>query len=127
MTLKMTKMLNFPSLYEKLNKEQLSIKTAYKLVLIIRAIDTELAFYREKFNEIIQECGLRDDEGNLVPTEDGQGIKLLPGKELECQTKMIELNQLDFTIPDFSLSLDELEGVHLSLEEMEMLLPFVQE
>nr|DAL45306.1 MAG TPA_asm: hypothetical protein [Caudoviricetes sp.] len=44
----------------------------------------------------------------------------------ECSAKIKEINEFQVTFPDIFFSLDELEPLGLTLEELELLEPFVK-
>ena len=72
-----------------------------------------------------QKTNLRCSIGNPVINEQG-GYKIQQNKMAECYFLMTQMNNLDVQIPDIYFTLDELEKLDLSLEEMETLLPFIK-
>ena len=52
--------------------------------------------------------------------------KIQQEKMAECYFLMTQMNNLDVQIPDIYFTLDELEKLELTLEEMEILLPFIK-
>lgn len=125
MKVKITDVLNFTDFYISVKERKMSIKTAYKLTKLATAIEAEADFYREKLQSIIQEYGMKDDDGNFVPTEDGTGIKLIEGKEVECGQAMNELQTLEADLPDITFSAADFDGVEITLEEFGTIAPFV--
>jgi hypothetical protein len=63
MQLKMQEITNFSSFYNTVRNQKLTIKTAYKLAQLAKAIESELEFYREKLQTIIREYGQIDENG----------------------------------------------------------------
>ena len=45
----------------------------------------------------------------------------------ECQKEITDLQNLELEIPDYSISLDSLEAIKISLDEISVLLPFICE
>ena len=127
MQLKMQDILNFSVFYETVKSQKLSMKIAYRLAQLSKAIDEELQFYREKLQAIIQEYGEMDKEGKPVSTEDGNGIKLRPGTDMQCMAAMHELQMLDVTLPDIKFHLEDFGDIELSMTEMAAILPFIEE
>lgn len=127
MQLKMQDILGYTTFYEAVSAQKISFKTSYKLAKLSKAIETELAFYQEKLRKIVLEYGLLDEEGNPIPTEDGTGIKLRPGVEKECNEAMAELQSIEVTIPDYNLTVEEMDGLELTLAEMNYIMPFITE
>jgi hypothetical protein len=127
MQLKMQEILGFASFYDIVKTQKLSIKTAYRLTTLAKAIENELQFYREKLQSIIQEYGEFDDNGQPVTTDDGGGIKLRHGVEEQCFAAMRELQEVEVTLPDIKFNLDDFGSIELSTNEIGAILPFVEE
>ena len=127
MQLKMQDILGFPAFYETVKSQKLSMKIAYRLAQLAKAIDGELQFYREKLQAIIQEYGEKDEGGQPVPTEDGNGIKLRPGTDMQCMAAMHELQMLDVNLPDVRFRIEDFGDIELSMTEMTAILPFIEE
>lgn len=127
MQLKMQDILNFSSFYNSVKTQKIPMKTAYRLAQLAKAIETELQFYREKLQAIITEYGQTDENGQPIQTEDGSGIKLRPGLEQECVTAMQELQELEITLPDIKFNIEDFGSIELSVEDMSVIFPFVEE
>lgn len=125
MTLTMGQILNFNVFYNEVKNQKLSFKVLYKLSNLAKAIDEQTAFYREKFQEVLKEYGELDENGNLVPTEDGNGIKLKPGTEQECFAKINELQALDIEMPDIKFDIDDFGDIELTMEVFNIITPFL--
>lgn len=104
---------------------KLPIKVAYKLSRLATAIDGEIAFYQTKFREILDEYCLVNEDGNYIPTEDGQGFKIQPGKEIECNQAMADLHSLEIELPDITFSIDEFDGLELRIQDLNGIMPFI--
>ena len=127
MQLKMQDILDFSAFYETVKSQKLSMKIAYRLAQLAKVIDGELQFYREKLQAIIQEYGEMDENGQPVSTEDGNGIKLRPGTEMQCMAAMHELQMLDVNLPDIKFHLEDFGDIELSMTEIAAVLPFIEE
>jgi hypothetical protein len=77
MTLKMYQLTDFPTFFDKVKSQKLPFKTSYRLTLLTTEIEKHINFYQENFRNLLMEYGKKDEEGNLVPTEDGQGVLLV--------------------------------------------------
>jgi hypothetical protein len=66
-----------------------------------------------------------DENGNLVPTEDGNGIKLKPGTEQECFAKINELQALDVEMPDIKFDIDDFGDIELTMDVFSLITPFL--
>lgn len=127
MQLKMQEILGYTVFYDTVAKQKLPLKTSYKLAKFSKAVETELQFYQEKLRKIIFDYALLDEQGEPILLEDGSGVKLRPGVDKECNEAMEELQNIEVNIPDFNLTLDELESLELTLVEMNYILPFITE
>ena len=127
MQLNMHQIVEFPSFFNKVKSQKLSFKVAYHLTMLAQEIDKHISFYQEKFRELLFEYGQKDDDGNLVPTTDGQGIQLKPETIDEAQAKLTELQELEVEIPDIKFSLEDFKSVELTTEEIYVIIPFIQE
>ena len=117
--------LNFSQFYSLTTSYKLPIKVAYKLSRLAAAIENEVTFYQTKFREILNEYCLVDDNGNYVPTDDGQGFKIQPGKETECNQAMADLHNLEIELPDITFSIDEFDGLELRIQDLNGIMPFI--
>ena len=127
MQLTMQDILGFVGFYDSVKSQKLSMKTAYRLAQLAKAVEGELAFYREKVQTIINEYGEKDENGELIPTEDGSGVKLRPGTERECFEAMRELQEIEVTLPDVKFSIEDFGNVELNPTEMASIFPFIED
>lgn len=125
MTLKMGEIINFGYFYDEVKNQKLSFKVLYKLSTLAKAVDEKTAFYREKFQEVLKEYGELDENGNLIPTEDGNGIKVKPGTETECIAKINELQALEVDMPDVKFSIEDFGDIELTMEVFGLIRPFI--
>ena len=127
MTLKMYQITDFPALFGKLKSQKLPFKTSYRLTLLSQEVQKHIDFYQEKFRELLMEYSKKDNEGNPVPTEDGQGVLLKEETMGEAYEKLAELRELDVELPDTKFSVDDFGNIELSPEEMVVIMPFICE
>lgn len=127
MKIKMNQVVEFQKFYEDIKNMKFPLKTAYKLNKLITQVNNEISFYQQKFSEIINEFGKRDENGEFVYSQDGSSIEIVEGRQTECQEKVNELQNLEAEIQDIFFTIDELDGLNLTLYEMNCLLPFIKE
>lgn len=125
--MKISTILTFSYFLNAVRSPKLSFATAYKLSKLTSAIETELAFYREKMQEIAHEYALRDDGGNFVYSQDGLSIIIKPEAQLECRQKITELENLEVELPNIKFSVEEFADTTLSLDELQPILPFIED
>ena len=126
MTTKITTITNFPSFFTKVKSQKLPFKTSYKLTLLAQEIQKHVDFYQEQFRNLIIEYSKKDEQGNPVPTSDGQGVLLKEETMNEAYAKLNELRDLDVELPDTKFSPDDFDGIELSPEEMVAIIPFIE-
>ena len=54
-------------------------------------------------------------------------IKIIPGKEDECNLKIIELKELEVDFSQFEFALEEFDSLELTLAEMSSILPLIKD
>lgn len=123
--MKIGKLLGLKKTLESLYKEKISPKLSYKLAKFVHQIEIEERFFNEKIRDIINNFGARDDDGNLIPL--GNGVKIKEGFEIECNKAIAELEDVEVDVPNITFSLDELDELKLSVEDMIHLEEFIVE
>jgi hypothetical protein len=123
----MYELIDFPNFFEKVKNQPLSFKTSYRLTLLATEIEKHISFYQENFRNLLLTYGQKDENGELVRTEDGQGIKLIEDKIDECNTKIIELRELDVELPDIKFDIEEFGDVVLAPIEVYTIKPFIKD
>ena len=127
MTIKLLEILRFENFYSKIKDKKLPVKTAYKLTKFFNKVDEEIKFYQTRIMEICEAYGERDKNNNFIPLEGGAGIKVKEDKIKECQLEIQALSDLEVEVPQITVSLEELDGLELSIEELYPILPFIAE
>ena len=127
MTLKMYQLTDFPSLFGKMKSQKLPFKTSYRLTILANEIQKHLDFYQENFRNLLMEYSKKDENGNPMPTNDGQGVLLVEETMNEAYAKLSELRELDVDLPDYKFSPDMFGDIELTPVEMNVILPFIEE
>jgi len=105
----------------------LPLKGAYKINKIKKAVEKESEFYQEKFQEIVDQYAQKDENGEVVFSEDGNQIMIKDGLVEECNKALNDLQELEIEIDNYGLTLDDLgEDVECTPEELEALMPFME-
>lgn len=124
--MKMYEVLSLQEFYVAVKDKKLPLKTAYKLSRLMKRVEEEIQFYNQEFNKILDEYAKKENN-NFVFSKDGSSIEIIPGKEEECNNKIIELKTLEINLNDFSFTLDEFDGIDLTISEMSSLLPLIKD
>lgn len=124
--MKMYEVLELQSLYNSISNTKMPLKTTYKFTRLMRLAEKEIEFYQTKFREIIEEYGVKEN-GELKLSEDGLSVLLIPGKEEECNQKVIELRSLEVPIEGITFTIEELEGIDVSIQELNCIMSLIEE
>ena len=119
-------LINSANIFERFAQTKLSSKLAYKIMKFCKSVAIEEEFYNTKRNEIINMYAVKDAEGQIVVGDDGM-ISIVPDKLAEANTAIQELNAIEVEAPNIKFTLDELEGLELSIAEMFVLDEFITE
>jgi len=113
------------TIWEGLRDEKLPFKTARKVFKLTKQTAEELEFYRAKLNEIIEEVGERDANNNLIPLEDGNGIKVAEERMEEANTAVEKLSEVEINIDIEPFEEAELENMNLTVRQIGMIEHFM--
>lgn len=125
--MKMYEVLELQNLYNSIAHIKLPLKTTYKFTRLMKRAEEEINFYQEKFQEIVEEYGVKEENGQYKLTPDGMSIVIIPGKEVECNQKIAELRNLDVLIDGIKFSIEELEGIDVSISELSCLMSLIED
>lgn len=104
----------------------LPLKGAYKINKIRKEVEKEAEFYSEKFQEILNKYSKKDEDGNMVFSEDGDQIMINDGMVEECNKALNNLQALEVEINNYNLTIDDLgEDMQCTPDELEALMPFM--
>ena len=124
--MKMYEVLDLQVLYNSIANVKLPLKTTYKFTRLMKRAEEEITFYQEKFREIVEEYGVKEN-GEYKLTPDGQSIVIIPGKEVECNTRLAELRNLDVSIEGITFTIEELEGIDVSISELSCIMSLIED
>lgn len=124
--MKLYEVLSLQEFYNTIKDKKLPIKTTYKLSKLMRRVEEESQFYSAEFAKIVN-LYAKKENGELIYSQDGTSIEIIPGKENECSEKILELQNLEVNLSEFSFELEEFEGVDVTLSEMQGILPLIKD
>ena len=125
--MRMQDVINFASLYEKIKNEKMPLKTAYKFSRLMKELEREISFYQTEFSKIIQTYAKKNEDGGYAISSDGESIEVVAGKELECNNRINELRNLEIDINNIHFSLEELEGLNLTIMELSCIISLIED
>lgn len=107
-------------------EQKLPLPVAYKLTKINRAADKEAEFYQEKFNNIVEKYAKKDENGNIVFSENGEQIMIQDDLIPECNEALEELMNLEVEIENYGLKIEDFgENIECTANEIDAITPFL--
>ena len=122
----MEQIINFRNNIGFFADASLPLKGAYKINKIRKDVEKEAEFYSEKFQEILDKYSKKDENGNMVFSEEGDQIMINDGMVDECNEALTNLQNLEVEINNYNLTIDDLgEDMQCTPDELEALMPFM--
>ena len=125
--MKMHEALGIQTLYNSISGTKLPIKTAYKFTRLAKQLEGDIEFYQNKFREILNDCAEKDENGEFKVIQDGRSFAIVPGKEEECNQRVAELYSLDIKVEGVEFTIEELDGVNVSPQELSCLMSLIKD
>ena len=94
----MEQIIDFKNNASFFSNQSIPLKGAYKLNKIRKQVEKESEFYSEKFQEIVDTDAKKDENGNIVFSDDGNQIMIKEGMISECNEELKKLQQLEVEI-----------------------------
>ena len=105
----------------------LPLKAAYKLNKIRKAVEKEGEFYSEKFQEILNNYAKKDENGELVFSENGDQIMIKDDMIDECNKALADLQELEVQIENYGWSIEDFgEDLECTPDQLAALMPFME-
>ena len=122
----MDQIIAFRNSGDFLGDTNLPLKVAYKLNKLKKAIEVEGEFYSNKFQEIVDTYAKKDENGNVVFSDDGNQIMIKDGMVDECNKALVDLQELTVEIDNCNLSIDDFgDDIECTPDELDALMPFL--
>jgi hypothetical protein len=125
--MKFNELQNFRSIISKIANQSLPFTTAYRINRLVHALEEAWSFYAESMTSLVQQYGQKNENGELVYSNNGEGIMLIPETAEEANIKMMELGEVEADLPDITFTPEEFSKLELSAWEVELLIPFIKE
>lgn len=119
-------LINTAKIFNQIAQTKISSKLAYKIMKLCKSVADEEEFYNSKRNEMINMYAQRDENGQIVVSDDGM-ISISPEKIDEAQAALQELNSIEVKVPNIKFTLTELDELKLSVADMFVLDAFIEE
>ena len=122
--MKIKDIMNLRSVFAKRRNEVLSVRLSLKLLKFKKATEAEAEIYAERLKRILHACAEVDESGAFVRSGEG-GIVLKTGRREEYCSQMQELEETETDVM-ISITEAEAEEMKLTLEEMEIVVNFME-
>lgn len=110
---------------EKHRTNKMSFKTAYKFNKLVNDNKDDIAFFREKYGGLLREYCEKDEDGK--PLVDDQSVRIQSDKMDEFTKKAVEILSIEVEASNVRFSIEELEGLEVSVDELKPLMVFIEE
>ena len=120
------KIINAKRAFSNYLDAKLPPAVAYKIMKLVRAADTEESFYQKELQKIVEQYGLRNEDGSFATSNDGN-ILLVEETVEECRKKVDELDSLEIDFPDIHFTLNELSGLSMTVREVDAISAFISD
>lgn len=108
-----------------LKDKKFNLQTQYKILKLVKAIKDEDELVNESVLIIANEYAEKDENGQVIQSEDG-GIKIDMSRKADLALALNKLDTTELQLPDIYFSLDEFEGLDLTLEELNAFMAFIK-
>lgn len=109
-----------------LSNQKMPINIGYKIMKLEKEIENDIAFYKQKLEEIISMYGQKDEEGKFVTLDNGN-IKISEGMEEECINAFTVLDNTETDLPKTKLPIGALSSIELTPRELKILSDIIEE
>lgn len=92
-----------------LMEQRLPVKFSYQIANFLSKTDSDEQFYWDKVREVVQECGQKDENGQLISNENGN-ILITPEFTEQCTQRIKEIEQIE---SDATLNISEEDIMNL--------------
>lgn len=126
--MKMSELLQLNQLQQNITNKKMPIKITYKFTRHFKEVQEQVDFFNNTVQNLINQYGKKDENGDFILTENKNGVMIQEDKFNECMNKIDELNDLDIELtynPTFTI--EELDGLDLTISELNSLMPFIVE
>lgn len=111
--------------FQQMRQENIPTTVAFKIYKLLKACETNLAFFQEEYTKLIKTYGATNEKGEFITQADGS-ITIKDGMIEECQEAITKLNNEKATMPDITFTEKEIESIpNVTIEALEWLEPFM--
>lgn len=123
-TLTLNDIFNAVPALREISSKEFPGSTTFKIARLIRELDKEIQLFEEERMKIANKYGEKDEEGNLIPQENGI-IKISEDKIQECNKELQALFETQVEINANKLSADIFDTIEMTPTQAMNLEPIV--
>jgi len=106
--------------------DKMPIKTAYKFNKLLTSFESDFKFFQEKYREILFKYCNKNEDGSLFINDSGDFIVEKENTE-KYTADMTDLLSTPVEIPEIKFTLDELDGIEITVQEAASLKSIIME
>ena len=101
--------------------------TTLNIIKFVKYVDGKEKYVGEVLGQLLEKYGLRDDNGDIVKSDDGKGFKLKQELISEYIKASVELERTATNDFEPSLTLDEISKLNPTIGDMYNIMPILKE
>lgn len=105
----------------------MSARDSYRLMRVLKVLDKEYETIETTQRNLIERCAERDEDGNYVPAEGGNGIKLKTEMIAEYHTELSNLIQTEIELDIKKLPWSMFEEQKITPVQMNLLADLLED
>ena len=102
-------------------------RDSYHLMRVLKVLDKEYETIETTQRNLIERCAERDENGNYIPTDDGNGIKLKADMIAEYHSELTNLVQTEIELDIKKLPWSIFEEQKITPIQMNLLADFLED
>lgn len=116
MNLTLSKVYNSYIILQRISGDRLPVKISYAISKNMNLLKDDAVFYEEERVKLSEEYVQRDKNNNPIPSDNGNGYKIMEGKNEEFNKKLTELSNTEVEIDPFKINLNVLLDSDITIE-----------
>ena len=124
MIIKRTDLPILTNVFSRISELKFNINTQYKLLKMKKAIEEEEEIYLKQLESLKEYC-IKDENGQFITNKNG-GYQIDATKAEECGKLVQETNAIQIQVPDIYFTIEELEPLDLTFNELEAFDSFIK-
>ena len=124
MIIKRTDLPILTNVFSRISELKFNINTQYKLLKMKKAIAEEEEIYLKQLEALKEYC-VKDENGQFITNKNG-GYQIDETKAEECGKLVQEINAIQIQVPDIYFTIEELEPLDLTFNELEAFDSFIK-